>query len=139
MSQWLIALLVVYTLLLPAHVSANAQSAQNAELSAFAAVMTAPGIAIEWQANGAGVDWNFTLYRSQNCQFEGAEEVVAPIFSSINDETQSAFYTLTDTEEFAVTTCAYWLVATESDGKTQHFGPYQVEGRSVVYLPLALK
>jgi len=115
----------------------SAQVVRHSDLSDFLALLAHPGVAIEWQANGTSVDWRFTLYRSQNCQFDGAQEVSAPIFSSINDEKQVAHYSLTDSEDTALATCAYWLVATESDGDKQHFGPYQVQGRSTVYLPLA--
>ncbi len=118
---------------------ANMQGTRHSDLSDFLAMLATQGVAIEWQANGTSVDWRFTLYRSQTCQFDDAEEVFAPIFSSINDEKQVAHYSLTDEEASAIATCAYWLVATESDGSKQHFGPYQVQGRSTVYLPLALR
>lgn len=117
----------------------NTQIARRAELSGFTAILVNQGVAIEWQANGDSIQWRFALYRSQNCQFEGAHEVIAPIFSSINDETQVAHYSLTDSEEPVIATCAYWLVATEDDGQKQHYGPYQVQGRSTVFLPVALQ
>lgn len=139
MIKFLLVFALIGILMQPLRAGANAQTPDDAALSAFVAILTAPGIAIEWQANGDGIDWGFTLYRSQNCQFDGAVEVVAPIFSSINDETQIARYTLIDTQESVAATCAYWLVATEGNGNTQQFGPYQVQGRSTVYLPLALR
>lgn len=130
LSNWLIHPLVA---------EANARNTRHAELSDFIAVLATQGIAIEWQANGDSIEWRFALYRSQNCQFDGAQEVVAPIFSSINDETQIAHYSLTDTEEPIIATCAYWLVATENNGQKQHYGPYQVQGRNTVFLPVALQ
>ena len=138
-TQFLIALTLAAMVAQPFIVVAKAQTARNATLSDFSALLDSRGVDIEWQATGAGVDWNFTLYRSQSCQFEGAEEVAAPIFSSINDETQIAHYSLTDTGETVVATCAYWLVATEGNGEKQHFGPYGVQGRTTIYLPLALQ
>lgn len=121
----------------PLLASASTQGARHSDLSDFLAMLANQGVAIEWQANGTSVDWRFTLYRSQNCQFDGAEEVSAPIFSSINDEKQIAHYSLTDVEAAALATCAYWLVATQNNGEQIHFGPYQVQGRSIIYLPLA--
>lgn len=118
---------------------ANAQTARNIELSDFSAMLSSRGVDVEWHATGASVDWQFTIYRSQSCQFDEAEEVAAPIFSSINDETQIAHYSLTDTGDTVVATCAYWLVATEGRGEKQNFGPYSVQGRTTVYLPLALQ
>lgn len=118
---------------------ANAQTARNIELSDFSAMLGSRGVDVEWHATGASVDWQFTIYRSQSCQFEEAEEVAAPIFSSINDETQIAHYSLTDIGDTVVATCAYWLVATEGRGEKQNFGPYSVQGRTTVYLPLALQ
>ena len=118
---------------------ANAQTARNVELSDFSAMLGSRGVDVEWHATGASVDWQFTIYRSQSCQFEEAEEVAAPIFSSINDETQTAHYSLTDIGDTVVATCAYWLVATEGRGEKQNFGPYSVQGRTTVYLPLALQ
>ena len=117
---------------------AHAQTPRQAELADFSAILANQGIVIQWQASGTSVDWNFALYRSQNCQFDGAVEVTAPIFSSISDDTQIAHYSANDTAEPIVATCAYWLVATESGGQQQHFGPYEVQGRTTVYLPLAL-
>ncbi len=114
----------------------NAQSAQHSDLADFLAMLASQGVAVEWQATGTSINWRFTLYRSQTCQFDGAEEVSAPIFSSINDEKQIAHYSLTDAETLAMSTCAYWLVATESDGAKQQFGPYQVQGRTTVYFPV---
>lgn len=141
--QFLCAVMLVSTLLNwfthPLLAEVNIQITRAAELSDFVAILATQGIAIEWQANGDSIEWRFALYRSQNCQFDGAEEVIAPIFSSINDETQVAHYSLTDTEEPIIATCAYWLVATEDDGKKQHYGPYQVQGRSTVFLPVALQ
>ena len=118
---------------------ANAQTARNVELSDFSAMLGSRGVNVEWHATGVSVDWQFTIYRSQSCQFDEAEEVAAPIFSSINDETQIAHYSLTDTGDTVVATCAYWLVATEGSGKKQNFGPYSLQGRTTVYLPLALQ
>lgn len=138
-TQLLIALTFVAMIAQPFTAVAKAQMTRNAELSDFSAMLDSRGVDIAWQATGTGVDWNFTLYRSQSCQFDGAEEVAAPIFSSINDETQIAHYSLTDTGETVVATCAYWLVATAEDGEKQHFGPYSVLGRTTVYLPLALQ
>lgn len=109
------------------------------DLEDFLASLASQGVAIEWQATGTSVNWQFTLYRSQNCQFDGAEEVSAPIFSSINDENQVAHYSLTDAETVALSTCGYWLQATESSGAKQQFGPYKVHGLSTVYLPLAAR
>ncbi len=123
----------------PLLAEAKAQAARHSDLSDFLAMLASQGVAIEWQANGTSVDWRFALYRSQNCQFDGAEEVSAPVFSSINDEKQVVHYSLTDVEDAAIATCGYWLVATELDGGEQHFGPYQVQGRSTVYLPLAAR
>ncbi|MEZ4731190.1 MAG: hypothetical protein R3E79_29065 [Caldilineaceae bacterium] len=122
----------------PLWAEANTGIARQTELSGFTAILATQGVAIEWQANGESIQWRFVLYRSQNCQFDGAQEVIAPIFSSINDETQVAHYSLTDTEEAVIATCAYWLVATEDDGQKQHYGPYQVQGRSTIFLPVAL-
>jgi hypothetical protein len=141
--QFLCALMLVSTLLIwlthPMVAEAALRIAYRTDLSNFVAILVNQGVAIEWQADGDSIEWRFTLYRSQNCQFDGAEEVIAPIFSSINDETQIAHYSLTDTEEAIIATCAYWLVATEDNGKKQHYGPYEVQGRSTVFLPVVLQ
>lgn len=137
--QFLLAIAFATVLTQPFVVVANAQMARSVALSDFSAMLDSQGVDVEWQVTGMSVDWNFTLYRSQSCQFAGAEEVAAPIFSSINDETQIAHYSLTDTGTAVVATCAYWLVATEGNGEKQHFGPYEVQGRTTVYLPLALQ
>ncbi|MBX3010661.1 MAG: hypothetical protein KF832_04105 [Caldilineaceae bacterium] len=134
----LVVLLLLGGLLQPLRSHASTQSVLETQLSAFEAILTPPGIAIQWQVTGASLDWGFTLYRSQNCQLEGATEVVAPIFSSVNDEAHIAHYTLTDTGDL-MATCAYWLVATETTGAVQQFGPYQIKGRSVIYLPIAVQ
>lgn len=138
-TQFLITILFT-TLFAPLSVIvANAQTARTVELSDFSAMLGSRGVAVEWHATGVSIDWQFTIYRSQNCQFNEAEEVAAPIFSSINDETQIAHYSLTDTGDTIVATCAYWLVATKGSGEKQNFGPYSVQGRTTVYLPLALR
>lgn len=138
-TQVLLAIIFAALLAQPLGVVAKAQTARNVELSDFSAMLDGRGVDVEWLATGTSTDWNFTLYRSRSCQFDGAEEVAAPIFSSINDETQVAHYSLTDTGETVIATCAYWLVATEGSGEKQHFGPYGVQGRTTVYLPLALQ
>lgn len=138
-TQVLLALIFVVLLAQPLGGVAKAQTARKVELSDFSAMLDGRGVDVEWLATGMSADWNFTLYRSRSCQFDGAEEVASPIFSSINDETQVAHYSLTDTGETVVATCAYWLVATEGSGEKQHFGPYGVQGRTTVYLPLALQ
>jgi len=137
-TKLLFTLILVVLLSRPLMVEANSQTPRHTTLSDFVALFDAQGIAIAWQATGVSVDWQFTLYRSQNCQFDGAQEVTAPIFSSINDDTKIAHYSLTDADGPIVATCAYWLVATESDGAKQHFGPYEVQGRSTVYLPITM-
>ncbi|MCE7989695.1 MAG: hypothetical protein DYG89_51780 [Caldilinea sp. CFX5] len=123
----------------PAVALADIQNSPRAALADFTAVLANQAIHVQWQATGSSVDWNFALYRSQNCQFEGAVEVTAPIFSSINDESNVANYSANDTAEPVLATCAYWLVATESNGQQQQFGPYEVQGRQAVYLPIALQ
>lgn len=137
--QLLIAITLLWWLIQPAAALANDQTPRRAELADFTAVLANQSIAIQWQATGGSVDWNFSLYRSQNCQFEGAVEVTAPIFSSINDETNIAHYSANDTAEPLIATCAYWLVATENNGQQQHFGPYEVQGRQAIYLPIAVQ
>ena len=138
-TKLIFALILVVALSRPLIVEANGQTTRHATLSDFVALFDAEGIAIAWQATDASVDWQFTLYRSQNCQLDGAQEVTAPVFSSINDATKIAHYSLTDADGPIVSTCAYWLVATEGDGTKQHFGPYEVQGRSMVYLPITLR
>ena len=135
----LFALILVVALSRPLIVEANGQTTRHATLSDFVALFDAEGIAIAWQATDASVDWQFTLYRSQNCQLDGAQEVTAPVFSSINDDTKIAYYSLTDADGPIMSTCAYWLVATENGGAKQNFGPYEVQGRSMVYLPITLR
>jgi hypothetical protein len=137
--QLLIAITFVYWIIQPTVAVANGQTLRHAALADFTAILANQGIAIQWQANGDSVDWNFTLYRSQTCQFEGAVEVTAPIFSSISDETNIAHYSANDTAEPVVATCAYWLVATDGDSQQRHFGPYEVQGRTAVYLPLVVQ
>lgn len=139
-TKLLMALIFAALLAQQVVVSTDAQAAaRSVELADFSAILGNRGVDVEWQTTGASVDWNFTIYRSQSCQFDGAAEVAAPIFSSINDETQIAHYSLTDTGDAIVATCAYWLVATKGSGEKQYFGPYQVLGRTTVYLPLALQ
>jgi hypothetical protein len=123
----------------PVAALAAAQDSPRTTLADFTAVLVNQAVEVQWQASGNGVDWNFVLYRSQSCQFDGAVEVTAPIFSSINDESNVAHYSTSDTAEPLLATCAYWLVATESNGQQQHFGPYEVQGRQAVYLPIALQ
>lgn len=118
---------------------ADTHDSPRAALADFSAVLANQAIHVQWQASGSSVNWNFALYRSQNCQFEGAVEVTAPIFSSINDESNVAHYSASDTAEPVLATCAYWLVATENNGQQQQFGPYEVQGRQAVYLPIALQ
>ena len=125
---------------LPRQVQAHSQQrALTAELSSFIAIYDDQGIDIEWQVSGDGIDWQFSVLRSQNCQLESAEQVSAPMFSSINDETQIVYYSMTDIDEPLIATCGYWLVATKEGGNQQHFGPYAVQGRHLLYLPLAVQ
>jgi hypothetical protein len=138
-TKLLFALILAALLSQPMMVGATSQTTRAATLSDFVALFDAQGIAIAWQATDASVDWQFTLYRSQNCQFDGAQEVTAPVFSSINSDTKVAHYSLTDADGPVVATCAYWLVATENDGDKQHFGPYEVQGRNAIYLPITLR
>lgn len=139
MIQLFLALALLLGVMRPIAALADTQNSPRAALADFTAVLENQAVHVQWQASGSSVDWNFVLYRSQNCQFEGAMEVTAPIFSSINDETNIASYRASDTAEPVLATCAYWLVATETNGTQQHFGPYEVEGRRAVYLPIALQ
>lgn len=137
--QLCLAVALLLGVMRPAVALAGPQDSPRAALADFTAVLTNQMIHVQWQASNGSVDWNFVLYRSQNCQFDGAVEVTAPIFSSINDETNIASYSASDTAEPVLATCAYWLVATETNGTQQHFGPYEVQGRQAIYLPIALQ
>lgn len=139
MFQLFLAVALMLGVLRPAVALADTQDSPRAALADFSAVLANQAIQVQWQASGSSVDWNFALYRSQNCQFDGAVEVKAPIFSSINDESNVAHYSASDTAEPVLATCAYWLVATEGNGQQQHFGPYEVQGRQAVYLPIVLQ
>lgn len=142
-KKQMIQLFLIVALMLgvmrPVVALAATQDSPRATLADFTAMLVNQAVEVQWQASGSGVDWNFALYRSQNCQFDGAVEVTAPIFASINDESNVAHYSTSDTAEPVLATCAYWLVATESNGRQQHFGPYEVQGRQAVYLPIALQ
>lgn len=137
--QLFLTVALVLGVMRPTIALADTQDSPQAALAGFTAVLVNQAVQVEWQAAGSGVEWNFMLYRSQNCQFTGAVEVTAPLFSSINDESNVAHYSTSDTAEPVLAICAYWLVATESNGQQQHFGPYEVQGRQAVYLPLVLQ
>lgn len=136
--QLFLAIVLLLGVVQPTVALADTPGSPRAALADFTAILTNQAILVQWQASDGSVDWNFALYRSQNCQFEGAVEVTAPIFASINDETNIAHYSANDTAEPVLATCAYWLVATESNGQQQQFGPYEVQGRQAIYLPIAL-
>lgn len=139
MIQFFLVVALLVGIIRPTVVLAGVEDSPRAALANFTAVLADQTILIQWQATEGSVDWNFALYRSQNCQLEGAVEVTAPIFSSINDETNTASYSANDTAEPLLATCAYWLVASEGNGQQQRFGPYEVQGRQAVYLPIALQ
>lgn len=139
MIQFFLVMALLFGVIQPRVAQARPEDGLLATLANFTAVLADQTILVQWQASGGSVDWNFALYRSQNCQLEGAVEVTAPIFSSINDETNVASYSANDTAEPLLATCAYWLVASEGNGQQQHFGPYEVQGRQAVYLPIALQ
>ncbi|MEZ4863349.1 MAG: hypothetical protein R3C14_18675 [Caldilineaceae bacterium] len=108
---------------------------EQAEELQFVAVLVTEGAKIEWQASGAAFAWNFTLYRGATCEFAGAAEVLAPIFSSVNTESNTVYYSLEDTEGNVLGACNYWLQSTAADGTQKLFGPYTLEGKTVLYLP----
>lgn len=103
------------------------------------AVRSVDGIVVEWQTP-LSAQWSaFQVYYSQDCRWETAHLVTAPLFASVNSETALVTYSLLDEAINAPPTCSYWLVGIEGDGSERTFGPVEVQGRFGLYLPLVYR
>lgn len=100
------------------------------------ATRQADGIVIEWQTPLSSASSAFSVYYSQDGQWENAALVTAPLFSSVNSESALVSYSLLDENVTAPPTCAYWVLGTEDGGIQHAFGPISVQERFGLYLPI---
>jgi len=105
----------------------------------FQAVRRAEGIWLEWQVSAAAPWAAFRVYHSQDCQWENATLVAAPIFSSMQHDADGIAYSLLDEGVLAAPPCAYWIVGTQASGVEQIFGPTPVQNNFGIYLPVVYR
>lgn len=109
---------------------------QEVKLVSFRAVQDAAGVQLEWQTPIAQSWSTFAVYFSQDCQWESAILLTAPLFSSVDSETEVVTYSLLDENSTSPPPCSYWVVGTEVSGAHHTFGPVSVQGLYAIYLPV---
>ena len=114
--------------------SRQSEESEQIDLLVFAAEQQDDVVQVAWQVGIQSSNWNFAVYRSAGREFADAEPVAAPIFSSASTGSEVIHYSLSDeSNSIAV---HYWLVALNSENTQQVFGPYDVEQRLALFLPL---
>lgn len=134
-----IGLLLVLLVLTTQPIMAQHGSRQTdqVDLLIFAAEQQQDLVQVAWQVGQSTNQWQFTVYRGQSSDFTQTEPVAAPIFSSASSSNEVVYYSLSD--ESSTVATHYWLVAQGSDNRQQIFGPYDVQPRLALFLPLVFQ
>lgn len=112
----------------------GSRQTDQVDLLVFAAEQQHDLVQVAWQIGQSTSLWDFMVYRGQTANFAEAEAVAAPIFSSASSSNEVVYYSLSDDNSMVAT--HYWLVARGSDNREQLFGPYNVQPRLALFLPL---
>ena len=121
----------------PSMAQNGSRQTDQVDLLVFAAEQQQDLVQVAWQVGQSASPWTFTIYRGQTSDFAQAEPVAAPIFSSASSSSEVIYYSLSD--ESSTVATHYWLVALGSDNRQQIFGPYDVQPRLALFLPLVLQ
>jgi hypothetical protein len=120
-------------------VQAYTGARQDIEITNLRAMQEAAGIHVEWQMPVTQSWSGFTVYHSQDCQWKSAAVVTAPVFSSVDSETNWITYTLLDENPTNQAHCSYWVVGTKESGSQHTFGPVSVQRAYGLYLPVVYR
>lgn len=115
----------------------QSEGSEQVDLLVFAAEQQDELVQVAWQVGAQSSSWNFTVYRSDSRDFAAAEPVDAPIFSSSSIDSPVIHYSLSD--ESTTPATYYWLVALSDESNQQVLGPYTVQQRLALFLPLVFQ
>jgi len=118
----------------PTLAQSGSRQTEQVDLLVFAAEQQQDLVQVAWQVSQPASQWNFVVYRGPSDDFAQAEAVAAPIFSSASSSSAVVDYSLSDDSSGVAT--QYWLVARGDDNREQIFGPYAVQQRLALFLPL---
>ncbi len=139
-STLALLLLLLVATLQPSFAQDGARQSEGTEqvdLLVFAAEQQDELVQVAWQVGAQSHSWNFTVYRSDGRDFTAAEPVDAPIFSSSSTDSPVIHYSLSD--ESTTPATYYWLVALNGESNEQVLGPYTVQQRLALFLPLVFQ
>lgn len=107
----------------------------------FEAELQTDDAIVRWQVPEAESIWSYEIYRSNDCSWESAVPLDAPIFASVNSTTTVVSYSVIDVHVMDGTVsniCNYWLLGADREGDVQVFDAATLQGVQRLFLPVIM-